>query len=201
MKSLITYFIFLIAFSGNLIPANAQDGIFREEILYTDLKLALENPLKVKRLSLSGKKLTKFPKEILQFKNLIELDLSKNKLEKLPAEIGQLTRLEDLNLAMNKLEELPEEICDLKRLRKLDLRKNKVWRLPARLGDLKKLEYLNLNGNPLFRLPDSIVQCVNLKYLDMRNTDTSEGDRESIRNMLPEVEIFFSNSCNCGPNH
>ncbi len=201
MKSLFTYLVFLIAFSGILIPANAQDGIFREEILYTDLKLALENPLKVKRLSLSRKKLTKFPKEILQFKNLVELDLSNNKLEKIPAEIAQLTKLEDLNLAMNKLEELPEEICDLKRLRKLDLRKNKIWRLPTRLGDLKKLEYLNLNGNPLFRLPDSIVQCENLKYLDMRNTDTSEGDREAIKHLLPDVEIFFSNSCNCGPNH
>lgn len=200
MKSVISYLI-LIAFAGCLLPVQAQDGIFKEEILYTDLKLALENPLRVKRLSLSGKKLTKFPKEIIQFKNLVELDLSKNKLEKLPAEIGQLTKLEELNLAMNKLEELPVELCDLKRLRKLDIRKNKVWKLPARLGDLKKLEYLNLNGNPLFRLPESIVQCVNLKYLDMRNTETSEGDREGIRNLLPEVEIFFSNGCNCGPNH
>jgi leucine-rich repeat protein SHOC2 len=200
VKLFITYLV-IIVFTGTVLPVKAQDGIFKEEILYTDLKLALENPLKVKRLSLSGNKLTKFPKEILQFKNLVELDLSKNKLEKIPSEIGQLTRLEELNLAMNKLEELPVEVCDLKRLRKLDLRKNKVWKLPARLGDLKKLEYLNLNGNPLFRLPETIVQCTELRYLDLRNTDIGEGERESIRSMLPEVEIFFSNSFNCGPNN
>ncbi|MBE2247657.1 MAG: leucine-rich repeat domain-containing protein [Candidatus Competibacteraceae bacterium] len=179
----------------------SQPGTYREEILYTDLKLALEHPLKVKRLSLSGKKLKKVPKEIFEFKNLVELDLGKNRIEKLPDEWGTFTKLEDLNLSMNRLTELPASLTQLKRLRKLDLRKNKIWKLPNDLGELKKLEYLNLNGNPLFKLPDSIQYCNSLQYLDMRNTETSEGDKELIKSMLPGVNIFFSNGCNCGPNH
>lgn len=196
MKSVLLYIAFLTAIS-----AWSQPNTFREEVLYTDLKLALEQPLKVKRLSLSGRKLKKVPKEIFEFKNLVELDLSRNRIEKLPDDWTAFPKLEELNLAMNRLTELPPSFTLLKRLRKLDLRKNKVWKLPADLGNLKKLEYLNLNGNPLFKLPDSIQQCTSLQYIDMRNTETSDGDKELIRSQLPGVEIFFSNGCNCGPNH
>jgi hypothetical protein len=64
-----------------------------------------------------------------------------------------------------------------------------------------KLENLNLNGNPVFRLPPEMLNCTNLRYLDLRNTDITEAERNSVRDSFPGVEIYFSGGCNCGPNN
>ncbi len=52
--------------------------------VYDNLEEALKNPNSIYRLSLKGKKLKKFPMEIIQFKYLQELDISHNKLDSLP---------------------------------------------------------------------------------------------------------------------
>ena len=56
-------------------------------IIYSSLEEALKNPKNVYRLNLKRKKLTEFPKEILELTNLWELNLSRNKIYELPKEI------------------------------------------------------------------------------------------------------------------
>lgn len=194
---------FILIFLGLLLPAAlwGQPGPGGDEGVYTDLKLALENKAAVKHLNLSGQKLKKFPKEILELYNLESLDLSKNKLEKLPDDIGKLKKLTVLNLSNNKIEELPAGIGDLKRLMSLNLYHNAVWKLPNELGQLTKLEYLYLNGNPIFRLPETMKACSSLKFLDLRRTEFSEGDKNALREMFPGVDIYFDSGCTCGPNN
>ncbi|EMJ37477.1 leucine rich repeat protein, partial [Leptospira interrogans str. FPW1039] len=74
---------------------------------YRDLTKALQNPLNVRVLNLSGEKLTALPKEIGQLKNLQELNLKWNLLTVLPKEIGQLENLQELDLRDNQLATFP----------------------------------------------------------------------------------------------
>src|SRR5947207_1790037 len=64
---------------------------FHAAPIFNDLNEALQNPDRVYRLSLHGKKLKVFPNEIFKFKNLQELDLSKNRIDSVPEGIGTLT--------------------------------------------------------------------------------------------------------------
>lgn len=77
---------------------------------YTDLEEALRNPDKVEVLILADKKLTTFPTEIFELKNLEYLDLSDNRLTALPENIGSLTELFYLDLSGNTISSLPEDI-------------------------------------------------------------------------------------------
>jgi len=83
----------------------------------------------IKRLNLSGNKLTKLPKEIVNLTQLKTLDLTSNKLTKLPKEIGNLIQLQELNLSRNQLTELPREIGNLTQLQHLNLSSNKLEEL------------------------------------------------------------------------
>ncbi|XXF79667.1 leucine-rich repeat domain-containing protein [Myxococcaceae bacterium GXIMD 01537] len=108
----------------------------------------LEEPDKVKSLSLAGKDLTELPEEVFLFRRLEKLDLSGNKLRTLPEQLGLLTELRELNLEGNGLRELPESIGALTRLRVLRLRSNCVWRLPESLAQCVELRAVDLTNNP-----------------------------------------------------
>ncbi|WP_121666274.1 hypothetical protein [Mesonia aquimarina] len=90
-RLLITLLIIpLLSFSQT--HSNWKKGDLKNYKVYKDLKIALENPAKVKILDLGGKNLKKIPKEISQFKNLrvlllgwrpkTDLDSSTHKLAK-----------------------------------------------------------------------------------------------------------------------
>lgn len=68
------------------------------------------DPINVKRIELTRKELTVFPKEILACVNVEELTLSNNKLTSIPSEISQLTKLKRLLLRSNELTTLPASI-------------------------------------------------------------------------------------------
>ena len=62
------------------------------------------------KLRLSGLRLSEFPIEIIQFKNLQELDLRNNKLTSWPVEMADLVNLQQLDLSRNKLNAWPIEM-------------------------------------------------------------------------------------------
>ncbi|WP_235217047.1 leucine-rich repeat domain-containing protein [Archangium violaceum] len=108
----------------------------------------LEDPDKVKSLSLAGKALTSLPEELFLFRRLEKLDLTRNKLRTLPEELGLLTELRELRLQGNGLQTLPESIGELTKLRYLDLEANCVWRLPESLARCVELRTVELTNNP-----------------------------------------------------
>lgn len=108
----------------------------------------LDEPEKVKSLSLAGKDLTSLPDEIFLFTKLEKLTLTHNKLYRLPEALGQLTELRELYVRGNGLQELPESIGDLTKLRVLDLEANCIWRLPDSLAQCVELRTINLTNNP-----------------------------------------------------
>ena len=197
-KNLLLTFSLFISFALLAQPPIVAQT-FSEESVFTDLKAAIEYKGQVKHLNLSGQKLKKIPPEVFEFPNLKTLDLSKNKIIVLPKEIALLTKLEEIDVTGNHIEELPKEIGNLKRLRILRFRNNKLYALPKEIGELGRLEIADFNGNPIWRLPEEFRSCTNLKSLDIRNTDIDKGELPYIKTMLPSVEIFFTDGCNCGP--
>lgn len=193
----------LLSFSLALFaqPNVGAQNTYGEESTFTDLKLALEYKGQVKHLDLSNQKLKKIPNEVFEFQNLKTLNLSNNKLTELPKEIGLLPKLEELDLSKNKIEEIPKEIGKLIRLSILKLRGNKLYDLPKEIGELARLETVDFNGNPIWRLPKEISSCTNLKFMDIRNTEINKDEVPFIQSILPGVEIFYTDGCNCGPGN
>lgn len=123
------------------------------------------NPSSTKKISLKKQKLTKFPKELLKFKNLEELDLSGNMFVKLPEEVGQLTSLKVLKLSVNNLKELPEALQNLENLVYLDISQNQLDKFPPVITKLKKLETLHIGSNNITNIPEDIGNLTNLRTL------------------------------------
>jgi Leucine-rich repeat (LRR) protein/signal transduction histidine kinase len=145
------------------------------EYKYLSLTEALINPLEVYNLDLSGQQITEFPMEILQLKNIRNLNLGynsyeygrNNNLKEIPTQIGELKQLQELNLGGNQLTNIPIQIGELKQLRKLNLGGNKLTNLPTQIGELKQLQKLNLSGNKLTIIPNQIGELRNLTSLDL----------------------------------
>ncbi|MCZ2355348.1 MAG: leucine-rich repeat domain-containing protein [Bacteroidia bacterium] len=140
---------FLLLFTlGCYLSLSAQTNLDSQPWFY-DLDEALKSPEKVYKLSLSDKKYTEFPKEILVFKNLQVLNLNRNKIKELPADISTLKNLRELSLYKNKLVHLPKEFCELTRLESCYLGKNQLEGFPREIVNLRKLRYLDLTNNNL----------------------------------------------------
>lgn len=164
---------------------------------HISLQEALKEPDKVIKLVLRKQKLSEFPKEILQFRNLQYLDLSKNKIKKLPEGIDTLKQLQFLILSKNLIAELPKQIGDLPNLKYLNVNQNELESLPAQLGKLEKLEVLDLWSNNLNEFPEELKYMKSLKELDLRVILISDEQQERLKTLLPKTTIHFSKNCNC----
>lgn len=180
-------------------PVKAQVDVADSLFIYSNLEQALKEPDKVYNLDLSKKKLTEFPKEILQFKNLRTLDLHKNKIKSIPDEISQLKNLRELNVGNNKLAVFSKAICDITTLRRLILNQNDIESIPAEIKQLTNMVYLDLWDNNLGIFPVELGELANtLKEMDLRNIQYNFKEQENITKLLPKTNIHFSPACNCG---
>ena len=95
---------------------------------YYSLAEALKDSLNVQKLDLSMQKLTVFPEEILQLKNLVCLDLSFNRIAILPPTFSSLTNLKVLNLTGTRyMSKLPKILAQMPGLQVVDLRDHPEW--------------------------------------------------------------------------
>lgn len=147
--------------------------VFAQNTFYS-LQEALEHPEEVTHLVLKRKKLKNFPKEILQFHNLEVLDLTGNRLSVLPNEIIELRKLKVLNLSRNRFEIFPSILLAMFWLEKLDLWDNEIENVPV-----------------------GIKQMVGLKEMELRGIQLPQQRIDSIRALLPNSKVFFSDPCDC----
>ncbi|XP_040203451.1 leucine-rich repeat-containing protein 18-like [Rana temporaria] len=144
-----------------------------------------------KRLDLSKREISSFPKCLLKLLDVVELDLSRNFIKKvpnwiekfqdlrlldlhsnqiknLPGSIGHLQNLHFLNVSNNKLTEkgIPMELNQLKKLRQLNLGLNAIDVLPTSIGALKDLEQVGLFDNNLTKVPPGVLELPKLKKLN-----------------------------------
>lgn len=147
--------------------------------------LALQN------LYLYDNQLANLPQEIGQLVSLRNLYLDNNELLTLPSEIGNLTNLRELVLSYNRLITLPIRIGELDQLEVLYLQNNQLKRLPEELGALQNLEELYIENNQITHLPEEIGQLSQLKYLHAQNNLFESTEKEKIKEILPNTEIYF----------
>lgn len=106
----------------------AYDSLCESYKTYYTLEEALMEPLSVEKLDLSMQKLTIFPEEILQFKNLVCLDLAFNRIGILPASFATLTNLKVLNLTGTRyMSKVPTVLTQMPNLLVVDLREHPEW--------------------------------------------------------------------------
>ncbi len=106
----------------------------------------LKRPLEVVHLKLKRERLTEFPLEIIQFKNLEILDLSNNKLESIPKEISKLKKLKRVILSKNNLVDFPLVFLQMNELVYIDLWDNYIENLPAEIKQKENLQFLDIRG-------------------------------------------------------
>ncbi|XP_073485069.1 leucine-rich repeat-containing protein 18-like [Aquarana catesbeiana] len=124
--------------------------------------------LDVAELDLSRNFIKNVPNWIQKFQDLRLLDLHSNQIEKLPQSIGQLHNLHYLNVSNNKLTEkgIPMELNQLKKLRQLNLGLNAIDVLPPAICALKDLEEVGLFDNKLTKVPPGVLELPKLKKLN-----------------------------------
>lgn len=119
--------------------AQITDSSCTAQKVYYSLADALKEPDQVKYLDLSMNKLTAFPMEILQLKNLECLDLSFNRIPTLPAELTQLSHLHYINLMGTRyMAKAPAVLGKMPSLKTVDLSDHPEWSL-ATFNEAKAL--------------------------------------------------------------
>jgi Leucine-rich repeat (LRR) protein len=165
---------------------------------YTSLDLAKSEPDKVIKLVLKKQKLTAFPEEIRQFKNLQSLDLSKNKITKIPAWISELQNLQEVILSHNDIDSLTPQFCSLKHLKWFTLSSDKVLdALPEAIGGLTELRYMDMWGDNIGFFPSSLSKLTDLKILHLEDILINDEEQATIKGYLPQTTIHFSPACSC----
>lgn len=197
MKNVLVLFLMLYTFAVNAQEEMWDDDSLNAQKVYTNMEEALKHPDSVFRLDLSKKKLKEFPVEVLQLKELRELNLGRNSIEQIPDLIYQLANLQRLYLNNNKLKELPPRIGTLKNLQLLQLDRNLIESLPPEIGLLNNLEVLSLWDNELGDIPDEIKNLGSLKKFELRGILFNDDEQKRIHDLLPYTTIYFSPSCNC----
>lgn len=122
---------------------------------------------------LEGKKITKIPKFVFEYKEMTELDLSRNQIKTIPAGIGKLKKLQKINLSNNKLKKVNKAIGKLEDLEELDLSRNNMEELPAELAKCQKLKKLDVSSNSFQEFPMMITELPALEVLNMQHISTS----------------------------
>ena len=150
-------------------------------------------------LSLTKQKLDTFPIQILEYRNLRELDLSKNRIKFLPKDIYKLENLEVLNMDRNRLQYLPAEIGLLSKLKVLRLSRNRLYDLPDEIGTLSNLKQLILWSNGIKTFPSTFANLNGtIEFIDLRDSPMMlYDDQQAIKEMLPKPQIKMDKVCNC----
>ncbi|MCD8352990.1 MAG: leucine-rich repeat domain-containing protein, partial [Clostridiales bacterium] len=99
------------------------------------------------------------PNSVDVLTNLRKLDLSGAKITALPESIGNLTNLQELSLSNTQISTLPSSIGNLTNLQKLSLSDTQISTLPESIGNLSNLQSLDLSGTQISTLPDFIGNC------------------------------------------
>jgi len=188
------FFCFFVEVNAQLLTEEELDTA----TVYHSLSEANLNPDFVFVLDLSKQKLSEFPKDIFNYKNLNVLILAKNKISKLPDSISSLKYLQIIDVSKNKLTVLPDGFYQLENLKEVNISGNPITVISYKIMQLKELQKFSLWGLPIEKIPEQILQLPKLEYLDVRQINISSAETQAILKKLEGVEIRTTSTCDCG---
>ncbi len=140
---------------------------------------------------LQDKKFTSFPKEVLDFSDLISLDLRNNRIKEIPIEIAKLKKLQEIVIDECGLEIIPKEIGALQELTELWLGDNNLKFIPDEFYDLKALKTLRMDKKSLSLLDREKIEL--LTNLTKVFVDGENISLEKFKEMIPIKENNIEN--------
>jgi len=153
---------------------------------YDNLRIALKEPLKVRKMELFGYMLSygldSLPESFGEMENIEELDLSNLDLKDLPKSFTNLHKLKVLDLSYNDFESFPIQVFELKNLEVLNLKLSHLDSIPPGIGQLTKLRILILDDNKFSDFPFAVTELNNLEELSITSSNISFIPKE-IRNL------------------
>lgn len=165
-------------------PVNVISASNTHEKVFTSLTEALKTPDQVTALDLHFQGLTKFPLEILQFRNLRKLNLSLNFLEEIPAEIDQLQQLEELDLSGNQFFSTKPPYSRLSKLRVLRLAASFLNEV-HNINQFTQLEELDLEANNFEELPKDFELSQTTCQLNLKYNVLTKAERKRLQQRFP----------------
>eukprot|EP00253_Pinus_taeda_P036292 PITA_36292 len=127
--------------------------------------------------------LCRFPKSIMQVKNLVEIDIRHAAFKTLPEELCDVHSLEHLVLRnCTEMISLPDSLRNLANLQKIDLTNaSSLQMLPTSFGNLAGLQYLFLRGCSNLTISNEAFGNIStLKQLDLKGCS-------NVRELPPQV--------------
>jgi Leucine-rich repeat (LRR) protein len=147
---------------------------------------------RLKRLSLSGNKLSRFDcKEYLS--ELEFVDLSYNRLGDCPSELSHSMALSDLNLAFNNLTILPAWLRQ-SNIKTLDLSGNPYLNLEQAfdiMAQMPQLDTLILREMGEIQFPGQFERLFHLNYLDLSGNQLLDRDIDEIFRRLYRTRVIY----------
>jgi Leucine-rich repeat (LRR) protein len=111
---------------------------------------------------------SKFPVELLNIKDLTNLEVIGGNISYLSEFISELHFLESLTLVTTKITQFPKEVFELPHLKYLSLKNNRIKEIPI-LTKKTNINILILNKNYISNLDFLECNFENLEYLDLGN--------------------------------
>ena len=166
MRHTILIFLFWV----NLYTTSRAQSTYdvNEGRIFTNLQEALKTPDRVFHLKLEGQRLTSFPQEILELRNLTTLSLADNLIKDLDkVDLKSLRKLGGIDLSQNELRVFPTAVMKLTNLQYLNLGFNNIIVVDEEVNQMKYLVELHLAYNGMMDFPSDL----NLKYLEVLRLD------------------------------
>ncbi len=168
----------------------------------------------LRRLDISGNRLTELPAWLWELPHLEQLIVAANRLRRLDGAVSRLPALRELNVSGNRLRELPPELAACQELRGLDVSGNAIEdisvlaRLPAlvvldaggnRIAAVPlppspaTLQSLDLSGNRLETLPETFAGFRALRRLDSSGNRLTSAALAVLR-QIPLQELYLDDN-------
>lgn len=124
----------------------------------------------------SSQKIDSFPREICNYRNLLELEITLKKIRSLPKEFWDLKCMIKIDMSFNEIGVISDKINSFTKLSEVDFSFNKLNRLDSSLLSLPKIRSLNFAGQK--------VDTLRVDFISMNNDRLERLDFSENKNIV-----------------